>query len=338
MQFGGQKPPVGIVFDSGMGGSIGDALALAMLFGLQGKGESRVISVSITRPSLKAAAFTEALTRFYLGEPGPFGPGNLPIGVTAAGKLGAECPLAAAVLSRQTPEGKPQYPRTIEKWNDTADPAAVIRNAYTAQFDQNAITVLTGPATNLVQTLRLPEGKDLISRKSRYLVVALGTFPEGPPDAAVRADLAAAKALFAGWPTPIVAVGAEVGQALPFPGASIERDFAWAPAHPIVDAYRAAQTMPYDAPAPAAAAVLYAVRPRETYFKLSDPGTISVLDDGRLRFTPAADGKHKYLIADPAQKDRAIQAYAELASGKPVPRQQRFRPPQKKQDPPEKKN
>ena len=35
-----------------------------------------------------------------------------------------------------------------------------------------------------------------------------------------------------------------------------------------------------------------------------DPGTITVLDDGRTRFTPAADGKHRYVIVDPAQKER----------------------------------
>ena len=44
--------------------------------------------------------------------------------------------------------------------------------------------------------------------------------------------------------------------------------------------------MPYDAPAPALAAVLYAVHPDDGYFTLSEPGTISVLDDGRTQFTP----------------------------------------------------
>jgi hypothetical protein len=328
MQFG-QKPPVGVVFDCDMG-NIGGALALAMLFGFQGKNESRVISVSIARSSLPAAAFTEAITRFYLGDPGPFG-SNLPIGVVQGGKLRDDPPMAAAVLSRETPDHQPQYPRTIRKWNDTADPAALIRNAYSAQFEQNAITVLAGPATNLVATLALPGAKDLVSRKSRYLVAALGTFPDGPPSLAAQADLAAAQKLFADWPGPLVAVGSEVGAALPFPGSSIDKDFAWSPAHPLADAYRAAQPMPYDAASPALAAVLYAVRPQETYFKLSEPGTLSVREDGRLGFTPSRDGKHKYLIADPAQKDRVTQAYTELASTKPVPRRS-FRPTQKKKE------
>jgi hypothetical protein len=135
----------------------------------------------------------------------------------------------------------------------------------------------------------------------------------------VKADVPAAKRLLAEWPTPIVAVGTEVGEGLPFPGASIDKDFAWAPAHPIVDAYRANRPMPYDAPAPSMAAALYAARP--DCFKLSAVGTIAVLEDGRTRFTPAPGGKSRYLTIDADQKEKVIQSYVELASAKPVPRQ-----------------
>ena len=72
-----------------------------MLFGFQAKGESRVISISLTRSSLRAAAFTDALTRFYLGEPGPFAPAT-PIGVAEKGPLTSDPPMAAPVLARQT--------------------------------------------------------------------------------------------------------------------------------------------------------------------------------------------------------------------------------------------
>jgi hypothetical protein len=78
--------------------------------------------------------------------------------------------------------------------------------------------------------------------------------------------------------------------------------------------------MPYDAPAPCLAAALYATHPDDGYFKLSEPGTITVLDDGQTKFTPGAGGKHRYVIADPAQKDKVIQLYTQLISAKPVPR------------------
>jgi hypothetical protein len=124
--------------------------------------------------------------------------------------------------------------------------------------------------------------------------------------------------------------GREVGEALPFPASSIEKEFAWSPAHPIVDAYRAYKPMPYDASTGDMTAVLYAGRPQEGYFKLSDPGTIAVADDGGTRFSPSPEGKHRHLILDPAQKDRIIKAFTEVASAKPVPRQ-RFRFQQQQQ-------
>lgn len=331
MQFQQGKPSVGVVFDSDMGNSIDDALALALLFGLQGKNECRVISVSVTKSNLKSAAFSDVLVRFYTGPPGPFAP-PFPIGMAITGKMAEETPMLTAPLSRQDAEGKPQYVRGIARLNDTADTSALIRNAFTAQFDQNCIVVLTGPATNLANLLSLPGVPDLIARKVRLLSVAAGNFVNGPAEFNIRADIAAARKVFAEWPSPIVVAGSEVGDALPFPGASLEKDFAWSPAHPVVDAYRACHAPPFDAPSWAMTAALYAVRAEEGYFKASEPGAIQVQDDGRTTFSPAAGGKHRYLIADPAQRDKVLQVYTEMASTKPVGRPLRFRPVQKKQE------
>jgi hypothetical protein len=118
------------------------------------------------------------------------------------------------------------------------------------------------------------------------------------------------------WPTPIVAVGPDAEAALPYPAASFEKDFAWTPNHPLVDAYRAAHEE-RDVLAPALAAVLHAARPNAALFRLSEPGALHLSDDGRLRFTPSAAGKHRTLLPDPEQKDRVIQAYIELVSARP---------------------
>jgi hypothetical protein len=323
MQFQQGKPSVGIVFDADLGNQIDDSLALASLYGFQGKGESRVIAVSTSRPSLNSAIFADILVRFYTGEPNAFA-GVQPIGLTI-GKAQPDTPAMAAVL------GKAEYPRNIKQMNETADPLAVFRHALSAQFDDNAIVFLAGPATNLAKAMDLPGVKPLIAAKVRYLVAVLGNFAGGAPDPQVLADLPAARKVFAEWPTPVMAVGSEVGAALPFPAASLEKEFAWAPAHPLVDAYRASGQMPYDAPGTALAAAVYAVRPKEPFFKHSDAGNISIGDDGRTKLTPAAGGKHQYLIADPAQKEKLQQLFVETASTKAVPRVPRFRPQQKKQ-------
>jgi hypothetical protein len=301
MQFQPQgKPPVGIVFDADLGNTIDDALALAMLFGFQGKNESRVLSVSTTKSSLQAAVFADVLVRFYTGEPGPFA-GAMPIGLALSGKMAAPNAMLEAVT------GNAKYARNIVKMNDTADPLAVIRNAFSAQFDQNAIVVLTGPATNLAGLLALPGSPALIEKKVRTLVIGA--------DAVTMSDLPAAKRVLAEWPTPIVVAGSELGDAFPFPGGSIEKDFAWSDAHPLVAAYRAYRPMPYDAPAVAMAAALYAVRPQENYFKVSEPGALTLTDDGHIRLAPAAGGKHHTLIADPAPPALPSSAKEAIESG-----------------------
>jgi hypothetical protein len=130
----------------------------------------------------------------------------------------------------------------------------------------------------------------------KYLVIA-----EGP---SYLSDLAARKKLLSDWPTPIVTAGKELGEALEFPGACIDKEFAAnTPDNPVADAYRAWQPMPYNTPSTAMAAALYAGRPKEDYFKLSGQN----------------------LILDPAQKDKIVQTFVELASAKPVIRM-RFRP------------
>lgn len=296
-----------------MGSRIGDALALALLFGLDGKAEARVASVSVSVPSLKSAAFCETIVRFYTAR-------ELPIGMATGGKPFPDTPMLTVPLGKKNSEGALVYAPHIRKLNDTADVRALIRNALTAQQDQDSVAVLTGPATNLAAVLDLHGAKDLIARKVRLLSVV---------EPGIQADIPAARKLFAEWPTPVVAVGEEIGEAIRYPASSIGKDFAWTADHPVVDAYLAFQPMPYDAPAAAMAAVLCAVRPKEGYFQLSGPGELQVSAEGRVRFVPSPQGKHRRLIPDPAQKDRIIQAYTEIASAKPS---QRSLPFQKKRD------
>ncbi|HYI96426.1 MAG TPA: nucleoside hydrolase [Bryobacteraceae bacterium] len=334
------KPPLGVIFDCDLGNSIDDALALALLYGFDGKNEARAVAVSVTKPNLKAAAFCDAIGRFYAGEvSGAFGAGGrtLPVGLATGGKMPEDTPMLSEPLAKRTPEGKPVYPNGVATMIDTADPMAVIRNALTSQHPQNCVMVLTGPATNFAKVLALPGVKELVVEKAKALVIAAGSYPDGGPEPQIKLDIEAATKLFAEWPGLIVTVGQEIGDKLLYPAASIEKDYAWSPAHPVVDAYRAYKTMPYDAPASAMAALLYAVRPQEGYFKLSEPGVISVQPDGATKFSASATGKHRYLILDETQQEKIIKTYTEVASAKPVPRP-RFRRPmpqdQQQQTPP----
>lgn len=316
------KPPTGITFDSDFGNSVDSLLTLALLRAMAAKGQCRVISVSITKSNLKAAQAEEALTNFYLGGPPPggtgFGGGADKIGLATDGKMKEDTPVIEALLKKGA-DGKPVYPAQISSLIDTAECAVTMRNMLLAQNDLNAVVVVDGPATNIVQLMNLYGAKPQIVAKVKHLVAAIGAYPNGAVEAGAKADIAAARKLLAEWPTPIIAVGTEVGEAIPYPASSIEKDFSYTTAHPLVDAYKAYKPMPYDAVAPGMAAALYAANPDDGYFKLSEPGTITVLDDGRTKFTPGAGGKHRYLIADPAQKEKVTKFYTEMVSAKPMP-------------------
>ena len=94
-----------------------------------------------------------------------------------------------------------------------------------------------------------------------------------------------------------------------FPATAFDVDFAWAENHPVADMFRA-QAKITDCPTGELAAVLYAVRPDEKAFALSEPV-----------------GKIRQLMLEPAEKERLQRLYIELASAKPVLRQPRFRRP-----------
>jgi len=321
---GGVQGP-GILFDSDMG-HIDAALALAMLHSLGPKGQ--LIAVSVSNSNLEAAAFCDAVARVYQGpSPGGFGRTALPVGLAANGPKSGAVPMLSAPLAMKKPDGSMMFPQGVKDVRDTADPRVLYHNALLTQKDGAGIAILAGPATDLAGMLTLKSHREVVAAKVGLLVAAVGAYPSGASDPRVTADIQAARRLFAEWPSPIVAVGAEIGAAFPYAGSRIEADFSWAATHPVVEAFRALQPQILEAKGQAMAAVLYAANQKEGYFKLSERGTIEVLNDGRTRFTPSATGKHRYLIADAGEKDRVIQAYTEMASTKPTPPAGRgFRP------------
>jgi hypothetical protein len=311
MQFGKGKPSAGAFFDSDFS-TLDSVLALALLHGLQGKNDCRVAIVTMSRPNLAAAGFTDMVERYYRGPAGNFAQVP-PIGMRTSGDPGVTSPAFTGPFALKKTDGTPQFMNHVKLVRDTGDPNTLFRNYLEAQYDKNGFFILAGPATNLAAALEFRGMKELIATKTNYLVAACN----------IEADVASAKKVFAEWPNPIYLVDA----AISFPGASIERDFVTAnPEHPVIAAYRALKPAPSEVPAPAMVATLYAARPKEGYFKVSDPGTIAIQNDGRAAFTPSPRGNHYRLTADPEKRDKVVQTWVELASAKPV-LPQRFRPP-----------
>lgn len=326
------RQPLGIAFDGDLSSRIDAVLAVAVLNGLCAKGEARRISLTVSRPSLPAARLADVLAEFYPTQPEGFGFST--IGMPAGEPASGDAPALAAMLSRKAADGTALYATNIGRAVDTAESNVLIRNVLVAQEDANAAIVLAGAATGLARLLDLNGSRPQLAAKVKHLVVAAGAYPSGPADPAILADVAAARRLFSQWPTPLIAVGSEVGEALAYPTSNLDRDLAWSPAHPVAAACRSRDPLPRTVPTAALAAMLHAVHPEAAFFKLSEPGTISVLDDGRTRFT-AGKGEHRYLIVDLAQRARVAEQFAALVSATPAPRPVRRAPPMQPPAPPE---
>lgn len=325
MQARSGLPPPGILYDAGLGASIEQALGLAALYTLEGRGEVRAAAISISRAEWKAALFTEALIRFYLS--GGFL--RLPLGLSDDGYGRGSNPMIEAVLQLPRSQDWAPFPPPLRTFEDTADNATLLRNALTAYHDGNAVVVVDGRLTNLARMLDVRGAREIAAKKAGLLVVAAGRYSAGAPDALITADIDAARKVFAEWPSPIVVVGEECGESVRFPASAIEKEFGWAEYHPLVAAYRAYHPMPYDAGTRSLAAILCAARPNESGFQLSAPGHVEISGDGATRFQEAANGRVRCLRIDAAQHDRLQGIYVELTSAKPVPRRRPGPPPAK---------
>jgi hypothetical protein len=299
------KQPLGVVYNTSMTRPDA-ALALALLYGFQGKREARMASVSVNGAGLGAAIFCDLVQRFYTL--GPIRNGNqvLMPGLAAEGALPADPPMVTAAVERKNAAGEPQYARSIRRVGDTSLPEAVIRNGVI--FNADAVMILSARATYLAKSLDLDGVKELYKQRVKMLVVV---------DSGTLQDVPAMRKVLAEFPAPIVFCGREVGEALQFPGASIDKDFAWAPAHPVADAYHAFRTGVYDFPSHDLAAMLYAVHPDKSYFKVSDAGSIATGEDGSMKFVPGA-GKVRSLIFDATQKEAILETFVQVTSAKPV--------------------
>lgn len=310
---------VRLIFDTDMGNDIDDALALGVIHALQSRGECELLAVTLSKDNDFAGPFVDLVNTFY-GRP------NIPVGVVRNGKTPEDSKYIRLPAEAQDDQGRQRYPHRLRSGKDAPEAVGLLRKVLEGQPDGSVVVVVVGFSTNLARLLDSPRdvhseltGRDLVARKCRLLSIMAGMFSseKRQKEYNVFIDLPAAKKVFAEWPTPIVASGFEIGQAIKYPATSIERDYAYVRHHPLREAYELYQKMPYDRETWDLTAVLYAVRPDRGYFGLSQPGTVHVDDQEITQFTAAAAGRQRYLTVTPEQIARVREALVQLASQPP---------------------
>jgi inosine-uridine nucleoside N-ribohydrolase len=337
--------PVNVIFDTDMYSDIDDMLALAMLHTLQDRAEVKLLAVTVGTEAKWTAPYVDLVDTFYGHE-------YIPVGMVRGGiaaEIFSEKPLADQPYSPnginytqylaqlENKDGSLVYPHKLIDGEKAEEAVHLLRKVLTAQPDGSVVMIQVGYCTNFARLLDSKpdqliqlDGRALVKRKVRLLSTMAGNYAAGKPEFNLRMDVPASRKVFSEWPTAIVASGFEVGLQMLFPQRSIDREFNYVDHHPIAETYR--YTAPYyrkaskhpDAPHDHATfdltAVLYAARPDEGYFSLSEPGKISVLSDGGSRFEAIEGGPHRYLILTDNQKARTLETMVMLTSQPPVHR------------------
>jgi purine nucleosidase len=342
-----ERPAVKIIFDTDMWGDIDDMLALAMLHSLQNRGEVELLAVTSSTDEKSIVSYIDAFNSY-------FGHGTIPIGMVSNGVTGDETARKYPPIVRQRnythyvsklrkSDGRYLFPRAPRGGSKPPEAVALLRKVLAAQPDNSVVFVQVGFSTNLARLLdSKPDaaspfnGRELVKRKARLLSVMAGNFGDkngklldhSNPEFNLSLDVTSAQRLFSNWPTPIVASGFEIGFSMWFRGRNIDSKFAYDQNHPVSVTYRYTDPIYRPQKWPAGelhdhatfdlTSVLYAGRPDDGYFSLSEPGRISVEADGRSRFMPDADGRHRYLVVNEAQRSKALEAMTSLASEPPL--------------------
>jgi inosine-uridine nucleoside N-ribohydrolase len=301
---------VRLVFDTDIGNDIDDALALAMIHALETRGEAKLLAVTITKDNRYAGPFIELINTFY-HRPG------IPIGTVRGGKT----PEDGTYLRPVVESGF--YPHRLDDSQKYPDAVVVLRKTLAGEKDHSVTIVQVGFSTNLARLLDSPAdqnsmetGRELVRTKVRLICLMAGAFPRGRPEYNVKIDIDSARKLFADAPVPMVFSGYEIGKQILYPATSIEKDYGYVAHHPVADAYRAYMKMPYDRPTWDLTAVLYAVRPINS-FGLSEPGFVSVEDDGTTVFEADKRGNRRYIKLTEQQRRSARAEMIELARQEP---------------------
>ena len=328
-------PPgaVRLIYDTDICGDCDDVLALGMIHALEARRACRLLAVTVSVDNDLAAEFVDAVNHFYGHDP-------IPIGVVGRGGVRAESRFLS--LAEQRDGGKLRYPRGAAPPGGRPPATEVLRATLAGQPDGSVVIVQVGFSTNLARLLDSPPderspltGEELVRRKVKTLSLMAGAFVPiaGEPryrEYNIVQDIPSAQTLAQRWPTPMVWSGFEIGIALPYPAASIERDYGYVTHHPLAEAYVLYNPPPHERPTWDLTSVLYAIEPDRSYFDLSPPGTITVEADGASSFSANNAGRHRYLILPAERRDRVIEAFVQLCSQPPGCKRLRQRPPRGK--------
>ena len=308
-----------VIFDTDIGADIDDALALAMLYNYMDLGWIDMMAVMSCKDNPYSPRYIDIMNSWY-GYP------DLPIGIVIDGVKHDTSAYTRHVVEMKM-DGQILFDRSLQEGQELPVAVSLYRKLLSESPDSSVVIIAVGQSTNLARLVDsepdqyspLP-GLELVSRKVDYLSIMAGNFLEGRPETNIFNDSASAARVLEAWPTEIWFSPYHVGMASPYPGESMISDFAKVDFHPLVEAYKSYQPMPYDRPTWDLTSVLFAVEKDSSYFTISPSGKVSLVFAPNFEhhvvthFAPHPQGKHRYLSVDEKQARRIQKRLIEMVS------------------------
>lgn len=314
------KRPIPVIFDTDITGDVDDVLALAMLHALADRHQCTIEAVTVSKIHPLAAPFVDAVNTFYRRP-------DIPIGATRD----AQKRDSRYLKLIETRDGDQlRYPHDLNS-DQVPTAVAVLRQTLAQADDHSVVLIQVGLAANLADLVESEaddisplDGRSLIEQKVRLVSVMAGAFrpvrgDEHYLEANVKNGIQSMQRFAAQWPKTVPVVWSDflIGISAPYPRESIARDFDYHPHHIVKEAYLLHSGPDHDRPTWDLTSVLYAVRPNDHYFGLSQRGSVHVADDGFTKFVPAENGRDRYLTMTPQQTIRVVETQRTLVSQPP---------------------
>ena len=289
--------PIPVIIETDLGNDIDDALALDLAYQAVCDGKIDLKMVSVHKNSPTACAYADILNRWY----------GYPEVCVAQARTPVEnnqaCDYTVPVVESGAFPGSGHYAD-----GNFPDAVTHYRRLLSYSEDRSVVIISLGFATTLAQLLDTPpdeystfNGRELVSRKVKYLSIMAGSYgPKQRAEFNVVNDLPAMRKLFDQWPTPIYQNPFELGKMVMYPASAVQPQGT----HPVFDAYKAYQQMPYDRPSWDILSVAWVLHPE--LFGVGEDVTVSVDEKGFNHVRPG--GKHHILSLTPQQAD-SLRAY-----------------------------
>lgn len=310
--------PLPVIFDTDMGNDVDDVLALDMLYKYIEDGRINLLAITSTKKGEFCAEYLDIMNTWY-GH-------NIPIGIVENGTdKDNNAPFTKHACELKQ-DGKPAFERTVANYDDFYKSVPLYRKTLAQQPDSSVVIISVGFSTNLAQLLDSQadeysalSGIDLVKKKVKFVSAMMGNIQDTTSkEFNIYCDIPAAQKVIDTWPTPIVISPWEVGDAILYPGKSIENDFKWKTPNPLVIGYESYMQMPYDRQTWDLTAVLYAVEKDKNFFGNSGWGTLNIDDSGATTFTASSEGKHCYLTVNDEQVKKIREYFIQLITRIPA--------------------